>query len=115
MSNIKPRNFKLTAKTNTRRMRKALRNGKRLVCLISSDERYGGPEEGGWYYNRTIVDDAVRCPNKAIARRLKKRVSVHCVNKPSPSNGYYCEFAKIFVSLESATEYQCGLTKPRYQ
>ena len=45
-----------------------------LVQVVQFDRCYGGPEEGGWYYDReTVLFEAN--PPKRIAKKLAKRLA----------------------------------------
>lgn len=54
-----------------------------LVQIVSFDRCYGGPEEGGWWYDReTVLFEAN--PPKRIAKKLAKRLAVEvCEAYPS--------------------------------
>lgn len=43
------------------------------VALIESTRCYGGPEEGGWYYDFREVLRQESTPNRKRARRLRRR------------------------------------------
>jgi hypothetical protein len=84
-----------------RKRRKSRRNphkhlpGKMWVQLMESAQRYGGPEEGGWYYE--AVSDQIPAHHVAagsamnLAKKLAKRhhARLHIQNKTEwPKNRY---------------------------
>lgn len=44
----------------------------RFVVEISTSRHFGGPEEGGWWYDHTDVNAVHVCPNRTVARRLRR-------------------------------------------
>lgn len=56
-------------------MRKsARRQSARFVVETSTSRHFGGPEEGGWWYDHTNVDAVHVCRNRTVARRLRRRL-----------------------------------------
>lgn len=46
-----------------------------VVVLSETFPRYGGPEEGGWYYDWTNVMHVSRHTSKASARRMMRKLA----------------------------------------
>lgn len=43
------------------------------VNVYLSDRAYGGPEEGGWWYNVRSVEEVLRCRDEAHAKQVYER------------------------------------------
>lgn len=44
------------------------------VCLMASESRYGGPEEGGWWTNDTHVEAYKKFPSEELAEAAKEAI-----------------------------------------
>lgn len=44
----------------------------KFVNVYFVNRYYGGPEEGGWWYNAGEVEECVPCRNEAFARKVKE-------------------------------------------
>lgn len=45
----------------------------RWIAWVETWRCYGGPEEGGWWYDRSAVVRVERCDNARRARRIARR------------------------------------------
>ena len=41
-----------------------------FVTLYRTDRPYGGPEEGGWWYDHTVAVETIRVPSREVAEQL---------------------------------------------
>ncbi len=44
------------------------------VCLCSTQRRYGGPEEGGWWYDASELHEYAEFPSREIAEQVAGKV-----------------------------------------
>lgn len=90
------------------------------VAHFSVDRAYGGPEEGGWWYDRRVLEEMYRVFSWQEARSVLRELREE--NEQPRFNRFSCanrgenehEFA-LSHSAEDLTERQCGLTRPRYE
>ena len=43
----------------------------KYVNVYMVDQAYGGPEEGGWWYNTWAIEESHACPDREQAERLR--------------------------------------------
>lgn len=63
------------------------------VCLMEKSYTYGGPEEGGWYRNSTILVKYKECTSEEQANSLKERVeqlAEELNQQARKTHGEYC-------------------------
>jgi len=42
------------------------------VSVYSTSQHYGGPEEGGWYYDRWVLQRSIPCQTEVLARQMAR-------------------------------------------
>jgi hypothetical protein len=83
------------------------------ITVYSTVRRYGGPEEGGWWYNQSIVVDYKRANNIVEGRKIARifREKYPDIGDIYSVNGG--EYFDVYTEKKLGT-YTRNLTRPYY-
>lgn len=65
-----------------------------FVVLVSSQQRYGGPEEGGWWYSVNQLEAWKEYPSEELAEEAKEKVerlAEEMNNQAQAEYGKHCQ------------------------
>lgn len=93
---------------------------KRYVNVYLIDRAFGGPEEGGWWYNtRTPVEEeCVYCQSDAVAESTFERLSAWCDEQNSKRNSNISSVlseGQYVVAREAWPAEYSPASRPRYE
>ena len=90
-----------------------------VVAVVATSRHYGGPEEGGWWFDRTTVDEVHVVHSKSAAKRLARRLTAanpqpRFARSSAANRGEPDIDVRILRSLAAARSLASPPGRPRY-
>jgi|APSaa5957512535_1039671.scaffolds.fasta_scaffold00216_20 hypothetical protein len=86
------------------------------VNVYEVDRGYGGPEEGGWWYNIGIAKDSVKCfTRKGAMRKRRSLYGRWNENGGLPVHSVNYKGGEFIVCVEKEKAQDYPIERPRYE